>query len=292
MGLLITSMVASDADASGPLMDLLLARGAKLDVKRPGALDAALANHAPLAAEKMIELGAKVDLLAAAALGRMDLLRAAFGKIGTLRSRPRRRGKTMSERDAIGLALLFAYVREQSEAVDFLIQKDGNWNMTGVNNGTALHRAAGGGDLAMVERLVAKGADVSDRNNPFDATPLSWAYHGKQDAVCQWIRSHCVVDLPDAVSFDLRDHVEARIGEDPQSINRQIDHWEIPRSTPLYWAARLNHEEVAKILVDQGADPNILAGDGLTALDIALEKGAAGVARSVEQKGGKRSAEL
>jgi ankyrin repeat protein len=292
MGLLITSMVASDADASGPLMDLFLERGAKLDVKKPGALDVPLANHAPRAAEKMIELGAKVDLLAAAALGRMDLLRAAFGKNGTLRSRPRRHGKTMSERDAIGLALLFAYVRGQSESVDFLIQKDGNWSMTGVNNGTALHRAAGGGDLAMVQRLVAKGADVSDRNNPFTATPVSWADHAKQEAVCQWMRAHWHVDLHDAVSFDLREQVEARLREDPASVNKPIDHWQIPQSTPLYWAARLNHEEVAKILVDQGADPNILAGDGLTALDIALEKGASGIAKVIEQAGGKQSGEL
>ena len=62
----------------------------------------------------MIELGAKPDILAAAALGRMDLLRAAFDDDGNLRSRPRRHGKTMTERDAIGLAMLYAYVREQT----------------------------------------------------------------------------------------------------------------------------------------------------------------------------------
>jgi hypothetical protein len=70
MGLLITSKLASDADLSGPLMALLLERGAKLDVRKPEVLDAALTNHAPRAAEKLIELGAKPDLLAAAALGR------------------------------------------------------------------------------------------------------------------------------------------------------------------------------------------------------------------------------
>jgi len=182
MGLLITSKQASDAGVSGPLMDLLRERGAVLDLKKPGALETPLANHAPRAAEKMIELGAKADLFAAAALGRMDLLRAAFDFNGRLRSRPRRAGKTMIERDAIGLALLFAYVREQHDAVDFLLEKDGNWNMIGVNNGTALHRATAG-DLAMVKRLVAKGADMSDRNNPFNATPLAWADHDKQPVV-------------------------------------------------------------------------------------------------------------
>ena len=47
MGLVITSKQASDAGASGPLMDLLLERGATLDLEAPGALDASLANHAP-----------------------------------------------------------------------------------------------------------------------------------------------------------------------------------------------------------------------------------------------------
>ena len=161
-------------------MDLLVAHGASIDVKRLDALDGSLANHAPRAAEKMIELGAKPDLIAAAALGRMQDLRDAFDEHGQLRSRLRRKGRLLSNRDAIGLAALFAYVRGQREAVAFLLEKDGNWNMTGVNNGAMLHRAAVAGDLPIVKQLVAKGADTSNRDNPFAATPLSWADHGKQ----------------------------------------------------------------------------------------------------------------
>ena len=101
-------------------MDLLLEHGAKLDLKSPvgvvpewrrrSLLDLPLANHASRAAEKLIELGAKPDVCAAAALGRMDLLRAFFDAKGRLRSRPRRGGKRMTARNAIGLAMLFAYV--------------------------------------------------------------------------------------------------------------------------------------------------------------------------------------
>lgn len=79
MGLIITSRMASEANASGPLMDLLIARGAMLDLKTSGAvipdwagqnvLHNSLANHAPRAVEKLIELGAKPDLCVAAALG-------------------------------------------------------------------------------------------------------------------------------------------------------------------------------------------------------------------------------
>jgi ankyrin repeat protein len=302
MGLLVTGKQASDMGVTGPLMDLLLERGAHLDLTRDDALDASLTNHSPRAAEKMIALGAKADVLAAAALGRLDLLRAFFDRDGRLLARPRRRGKAMAERDAIGLALLYAYVRGQREAVDFLLEKDGNWNVIGVNNGAALHRAAWDGDLEMVQRLVARGADISNRNNPFNSTPLSWAKHNKQQQVSDWLRAHCAIDLHDAVCFDLREHVEARLSEDPAAVNRQIDQWEIPLCTPLHWAAWLRiedvdglhsldetgREELVRLLLQKGADPNIVAGNGLTALDMADACGATRIAALLAQHGGKR----
>lgn len=316
MGLVITSRQASEANVSGPLMDLLIEYGAKLDFENavsgmPGrrwesALELALANHAPRAAEKMIALDAKVDLLAAAALGRMDLVHGAFDSRGRLRKRPRRGGKTMTARDAIGLAMLFAYVNKHPDAVEFLLEKNGNWNMVGVNNGTALHRAAWQGDLVMVQRLVAKGADIANRDNPFTSTPLSWAQHNKQDAVFQWFRAHCAIDLHDAVSFDLREHVEARLREDPESVNRRLDQWDIPQCTPLHWAPWLSiedvdgrhaldparREELVALLLEKGADPNAVAGNGLTPLDVADAAQAAGIAALLERHGGKRAAEL
>ncbi len=306
MGLLVTSKQASDRGVTGSLMDLLLEYGATLDLDAPDALDASLANHAPAAAEKMVELGARPDVLAAAALGNLDRLRGCFDADGRLRIRPRRNGSLMTEADAIGLALLYAYVREQRDAVEFLLEKDGNWNMTGVNNGTALHRAAYAGDLAMVQKLVAKGADVSNRENPFNSTPLSWAAHARQPAVFDWLVANCAIDLHEAVCYDLRDHIEARLREDPSSVNRLLDQWEIPQSTPLHWAAWLYYDDVAgthahdatsrrqlvELLLDHEADPNIVAGNGLTPLDIAERSSAPGIVALLERRGGKRAAEL
>jgi hypothetical protein len=289
MGLLVTSKQASDANVVGPLIDVLLEHGAVLDLKSEGCLDASLANHAPRAAEKLIELGAPSDILAAAALGRVDLLRTLFDGEGRLMSRPRRGGQEMSEADAIGLALLYAYVREQQAAVDYLLEKDGNWDMTGVNNGAVLHRAAFAGDLEIVRRLVAKGASMSNRDNPFNSTPLGWADHNNQAEVVEWMRSHCALDLHDAVTFDFLEQVEARLREDPASVNRQIDHWDIPLGTALHWAASMGRVEAARILLRNGADPDILAGNGLAPLEIADANGADAVAALLEERGAIRT---
>jgi len=212
----------------------------------------------------------------------------------------------MEARDAIGLAFLFAYVLQQSDAVEFLLERDGNWNMIGVNNGTALHRAAWAGDLSMVQRLVGLGADISDRRNPFVSTPLSWARHNRQQEVFDWMRVNCPVDLHDAVCMHLPEHVQARLQEDPASINRRIDQWAIPRCTPLHWAVwpgltdiEGDHahdpeslESLVSLLLDRGADPDIIAGNGMTALDIAREGGASAIVAMLERRGARSAADL
>ena len=291
MGLLLTSKAASDAGVSAPLIDLLLEAGASVDVSADDCLDASLANHAPRAAEKLIELGAKPDLLAAAALGRLDLVRAAFDATGSLREVPRRRNRELDARDAVGLAALYAYVRGHRDVVLFLLEHEGNWNMVGVNNGTILHRAAFAGDLEMVQRLVGRGADVSDRNNPFRSTPLGWAEHNTQQHVFDWLVAHTKVDLHDAVSFDLREHVEARLSEDPSAVNRKIDHWDIPRGVALHWAAALDRAAVAGLLLQRGAERDSLAGNGMTPLEIAESRRAEAVAALLRERGARRAAD-
>ncbi|HZB24964.1 MAG TPA: ankyrin repeat domain-containing protein, partial [Vicinamibacterales bacterium] len=292
MGLLLTSKAASDAGVTAPLVDLLLASGASVDVTRDDCLDASLANHAPRAAEKLIALGANSDLLSAAALGRLDLVQGAFHEDGTLRDPPRRGGRELDPQDAIGLAALYAYVRGARDVVDFLLEKDGNWNITGVNNGTILHRAAFAGDLEMVKRLVQRGADVTDRNNPFRSTPPGWAEHNKQQAVFDWLVANTAVDLHDAVAFDLRAHVEARLREDSEAVNRKIDHWDLPQGTALHWAAALNSGPLVELLLAHGGDRDSLAGNGMTPLETAEVAGAETAAAILRERGARRAVDV
>ena len=291
MGLLLTSKRASEADATGPMIDLLMAHGAELDVHADGALDASLANHAPRAAEKLIDLGAVPDVVIAAALGRLDVLRDAFDSNGLLRAKARRQGRDLADRDATGLALLFAYVREQREAVAFLLGKDANLDVTGVGNGTLLHRAAWNGDLAMVRQLVARGADITVRDPEFGASPMAWASYNSQRGVFDWMVDHCLVDIHDAVTFGLTQQVAARLDERLSSIHTRRRQWELLDATPLHCAALAKRHDMVALLLDRGADPAAVAGNGVTALDIAEYQGATRIARLLEERGGTRSSE-
>ena len=143
----------------------------------------------------------------------------------------------------------------------------------------------------MVERLVAKGADMSDRNNPFHATPLAWADHNKQTDVCRWMRrtapSICTTRSASTCGSRSRPAF-ARIPRRSTGVaisGTFLGH-------PLHWAAKLNREEMAKLLLEKGADPNMLAGNGLTALDLAEQAHAVDIAELIEQHGGKRGSDL
>lgn len=289
MGLVLTSRQASDAGLSAALIDVLCAHGAALDLTTPGVLDAPLGNHAPLAAQAMIARGAPVDLCAAAALGDLARVQAAFDDRGALREEVWRNGRELTGPEAVGLALLFAYVNQQSAVVDALFEREGDWNTIGVQNGTALHRAAWAGDLDMVQRLVARGADTSDRNNPFVTTPFGWAVHNRQSAVAAWFRASGHVDLHDAVSHDLAEVIEARLRDDPDDVNRRRDHGHIPAGTPLHWAAERNLPLAARVLLAHGALANLPDGRGRTPLDLAAARNATAVAAILAQHGGRRS---
>jgi ankyrin repeat protein len=53
---------------------------------------------------------------------------------------------------------------------------------------TALHEAAGAGEVDAVRMLIELGADPGRRDARFNATPLGWAEHFGQQATADYLR--------------------------------------------------------------------------------------------------------
>ena len=109
-----------------------------------------------------------------------------------------------------------------------------------------LHFAAGNGDLARVQRLVAKGASMTEFDD-LDWTPLHHAVREEQFEV---------------VLFFL-----------DQGVNVNIQNEDVAGETPLGVAVKNDGSyRMIKFLIDVGADPRLPGWMGLTAIDRAQER--------------------
>lgn len=104
---------------------------------------------------------------------------------------------------------------------------------------TVMHFAAGQGDLSRVKQLVESGHNIREFDE-IGYTPLHHAAKGEFFALTTYLL---------AVGADVNAHDEAHIGE-----------------TPLGAVAASCSYEMAKVLVDAGANPTIAGWMGLTAL--------------------------
>ena len=98
-----------------------------------------------------------------------------------------------------------------------------------------LHKAAGSGDLDVVDRCLRQGVDVNARDE-YGRTPLMWA-----------------AEDPDMVR---------RLVEQGADVNARDENGE----TPLMYAAFVNRLDVLRHLVEQGADVNARSEGGGTPL--------------------------
>ena len=139
---------------------------------------------------------------------------------------------------------------------------------------TALMMAARTGKTDAVRVLVEAGAGVNARESWGGTTPLMWAAsEGHGDAAKLLIasgadvnaRSHYVA-AANGRGFEGRTPIASRT--DP-SVAEFASGW----LTPLMLAAREGDVELARILLDAGADINAVAGDGKTALATAIFNG-------------------
>jgi hypothetical protein len=172
--LVCSGRVARECGVQLPLIDLLVANGAIVDE----AMLPALAHDEIAAAEALIRHGATVDIVVAAALGRVVEVRRALPSADAL-SRHR--------------ALALAAQHGHAEIIALFLDagEDPNrYNPVGCHaHGTPLHHAALGGHLEVVRTLVEHGARCDIRDTLFGGTALGWAEHGKRHEVAAYLRA-------------------------------------------------------------------------------------------------------
>jgi uncharacterized protein len=132
---------------------------------------------------------------------------------------------------------------------------------------TPLQAAAWRGDVAAIRQLASEGADL-DATDDMGATALYWAARGGHR-----VGPHrCGKELPG------RPGVVATLlalGADPNVQDRRpkgigrVSGW-----TPLFVALDHAQFESARVLLEHGADPNILSDQGLSAVAVASSQGA------------------
>jgi ankyrin repeat protein len=173
MGLLVSSVHPHRAGVQVPLVHTLLDHGAAIDgIADDGVnLLTALAFHYPRAAEALEQRGARVDnILTAAGLGRLDLVRRYRGK-------PPARLPNWLQSAAIapdGRALLWAAALDRREVAAFLSRDQDLLKVKDDQGFTPLHWAAFYGHADMVDLLIDNGGDI-DARNTYGGTVLGGA---------------------------------------------------------------------------------------------------------------------
>lgn len=169
LDLVATSLHPERAGVQHALLQLLLDYGAKVDLpNQPAAriLTACLANGRFHAAEFLAQRGAKLNLEAAAGLGRLDVVKSFFEENG--KPKPSAT-KAQTER-----ALLWSCEYGQNAVAEFLLQAGVPLETQADTGQTALHWAVIGGHLDTISLLLDRGAPLEAKNS-YGATALGQA---------------------------------------------------------------------------------------------------------------------
>jgi hypothetical protein len=176
LGLVATSCHPRDAGLQQPLIDVLLAHGARLEALGAGnahtLVHGCLANGRSEAAEYLASRGAPLDLEGAAGVGRLDIVKSFFNPDGSLKS-----PATMAQlKDGFTWACEYG----RTDVVEYLLDHGVNASevLPRPHRQTGLHWAAYGGHVETVKALLRRRPTLDVRDASFGGTPLGWAVHG------------------------------------------------------------------------------------------------------------------
>lgn len=160
LGLTATSIHPERAGVQQALMQVLLDHGASIDTPQSAGnehptVQGCLANGRAQAAEFLAERGARLNLEAAAGVGRLDIVRSFFNEDGSLK-------KTASKAEmeaGFGWACLYGRL----PVVEFLLAQ--GVDLSAQSHGqTGLHWAVVGRQVDVTKLLIARGAPLEEKN--------------------------------------------------------------------------------------------------------------------------------
>lgn len=183
--------------------EALLRAGAAVDgVDGRPPLAQALFYHQPAAAALLVRYGAPVDFVFAAGLGRVDLLAAGITASGAFTAaagqhhapvaNPVPAAAADPQAELREQALVYAAINGQLAAAEWLLAHGAQ--IDALPSGfdvrlTPLHWAVMRQQPAMVQRLLALGADPGVRDPQYQATPLGWATYHKLESLAAVLRA-------------------------------------------------------------------------------------------------------
>jgi hypothetical protein len=173
LALVCSGRVPRECGVQIPLVDLLCDYGAEPN----GAMLSALVHGEFQAVDALIRRGARVNVTAAAATGRVEDVRRTLAS-----------ADPESRHRALALATQYGH----AEIVRLLLEagEDPNrYNPEGCHShSTPLHQAALAGHHDVVQVLVERGARLDIRDIWHQGTPLDWAEYGEKKDVAEYLR--------------------------------------------------------------------------------------------------------
>ncbi|MEM6689565.1 MAG: ankyrin repeat domain-containing protein [Planctomycetota bacterium] len=153
--------------------------------------------------------------------------------------------------------LLLATAESDAEFVKLLVEYGVDVQVGDDEGRTPLHIACSLGDSEKVLTLIDAGADVNVANQN-EATPYAFAMAKGHDEIADvLIERGALLDLFGACAFGRLDEVQEILNREPESTNSRDSFYR----TPLFWAVDKGHVNIARRLIEAGADVKIRAPD-------------------------------